>query len=71
MSRTTVAKHLADRGIDTSRRMSGTQIADAVRLYADGWSSIRIGQHLGFDNHTVIAALRAAEITIRPALGRK
>ena len=66
ISRTTVAKHLADRGIDTSRRMNATEIIDAVRLYADGWSSIRIGQRLGFDNHTVLDALRRAHAPIRP-----
>lgn len=66
MSRTTVAKHLADRGIETSRRMSETEVTEAARLYAEGWSSIRIGQHLGFDNHTVLDALKAAHVTIRP-----
>lgn len=66
ISRTTVAKHLAERGIETSHRMREAHIAEAVRLYADGWSSIRIGQYLGFDNHTVLAALRRAGIIIRP-----
>ena len=71
ISRTTVAKHLADRGIDTSRRMSETEIADALRLYAEGWSSIRIGQRIGFDNHTVLEALRSAGAEIRvPAAAR-
>ncbi|MDH6424196.1 DNA-binding CsgD family transcriptional regulator [Aurantimicrobium minutum] len=72
ISRTTVAKHLADRGIDTSRRMNGTEVAEAARLYAEGWSSIRIGQRLGFDNHTVLAALRGAGAEIRsPAASRR
>lgn len=70
MSRTTVAKHLADRGIETSHRMSEAHIAEAVGLYAQGWSSVRIGKHLGFDNHTVISALRISGVTIRPAVGR-
>lgn len=44
--------------------MSATEITEAARLYADGWSSIRIGQHLGFDNHTALSALRTSGATI-------
>lgn len=63
MSRTTVAKLLTERGIDTSRGMK-----PAVRLYEDGLSSIVIGKRLGFDNHSVLKALRGAGVSIRPAL---
>jgi len=67
ISPTTVAKYLADRGMNTSRGMSEADIAGAVRLYAKGWSSIRIGQQLGFDNHTVLGALRSEGVPIRHA----
>ncbi len=33
-------------------------------MYADGKSSAAIGKHLGFDNHTVIFALRAMGVPI-------
>jgi len=70
MSRTTIAKHLATHGIDTSRRMKPTDIKQAVTLYAEGLSSMTIGKQLGFDNHTVLSALRAEGVQIRTALGR-
>lgn len=70
MSRTTIAKHLADRRVATTKSMSTEQIARAVELYADGLSSIVIGKQLGFDNHTIINALRQVNVQIRPQLGR-
>jgi hypothetical protein len=70
MSRTTVAKHLANRGVDTSRGMKPADITRAVELYAEGLSSIGIGKQLGFDNHTVLSALRAQGVPIRQALGK-
>ena len=70
MSRTTVAKHLSGRDIVTTKSMSAEQIARAVALYADGLSSIVIGKQLGFDNHTIIAALRSMGVSIRPPLRR-
>lgn len=66
VSRTTVAKLLAERGIDTSRKMGPADIATAVELYAAGESSIRIGKQLGFDNHTVLKVLRSLGIIVRP-----
>ena len=69
MSRTTVAKHLGDRGITTTKSMTPDQITRAVDLYAEGLSSIAIGKQLGFDNHTILNALRSKGMTIRPALG--
>ncbi|HEY8885962.1 MAG TPA: hypothetical protein VIM31_00465 [Candidatus Microsaccharimonas sp.] len=69
MSRTTVAKHLADRGIVTTKRMNAAQVSQAIELYADGLSSMTIGKQLGFDNHTIIKALRTSGVTIRSALG--
>lgn len=70
MSRTTVAKHLASREVDTSRGMKPRDIARAIDLYAEGVSSVTIGKQLGFDNHTVISALRGRGVEIRRPLGR-
>lgn len=68
VSRATVAKLLADRGIDTSSSMKAWEIDRAVELYAQGRSSAVIGKELGFDNHTVLNALRAQGVQIRPQL---
>lgn len=70
VSRNTVAKHLADRGVDASRGMKAPEIKQAVSLYAEGLSSMTIGKQLGFDNHTIIKALREQGVPIRVALGR-
>ncbi|MEC5152462.1 hypothetical protein [Cryobacterium sp. GrIS_2_6] len=70
LSRTTVAKHLGNRGIATTKSMNAEQIARTVDLYADGLSSMVVGKQLGFDNHTIIKALRMSGVRIRPALGR-
>lgn len=69
LSRTTVAKHLLDRGVDTSRGMKPAEITRAVDLYATGLSSITIGKQLGYDNHTILAALRNEGVQIRKPLG--
>jgi len=71
MSRDTVAKHLASRGIDTSRGMKPSEIKRAKELYAQGMGSGRIGRMLGFDNKTVLQALRQQGVKIRSDLGRK
>lgn len=70
ISRTTVAKQLSARGVDTFRGMKPDDVARAVDLYAKGTSSIRIGKLLGFDNHTVLAALRSEGTSIRRPLGK-
>jgi DNA-binding CsgD family transcriptional regulator len=70
LSRTTVAKHLGDRGIKTSRRMSAEQSAEAVHLCGGGMSSLDVGAILGFDNHTVLEAVADAGMPIRKSLGR-
>jgi len=66
ISRTTVAKKLAEQGIDTSVGMKPDDIHRAVDLYGQGLSSGKIGTILGFDNHTVLAGLRSAGVKIRP-----
>jgi len=71
VSRTTVARILTEHGIDASRSMTDAQISDAAELYKQGLSSVTIGQQLGFDNHTILKALRARSVAIRPAVNAR
>lgn len=71
MSRTTVAKLLAERGIETSRSMKPSQVRQAVQMYGEGLSSITIGKQLGFDNHTVLKELRSVGVKIRAKITDK
>ena len=68
VSRTTVARILTKHGIDASRRMTEAQISIAAELYEQGLSSAAIGQQLGFDNHTILKALRGRGVAIKPAV---
>lgn len=61
---------MADRGVDASRGMKAPEIKKAVALYAEGLLSMTIGKQLGFDNHTIIKALRGQSVPIRVALAR-
>lgn len=58
MSRETVAKHLAARGINTSKSMKPADIRRERELYAQGMGSGRIGRMLGFDNKTILKAVQ-------------
>lgn len=71
MSRTTVAKLLAERDVDTSRGMKSGEVKQALRLYEEGLSSITIGKQLGFDNHTVLKVLRRAGVKIRASAAHR
>jgi len=59
MSRTTVIKYLAERGIRTTRHMSDADINRATRLHGDGLSCATIARQLGFDGKTIAKELRA------------
>jgi len=65
-----VAKLLEERGIETSRSMKPSEVKQAVGMYKEGLSSITIGKQLGFDNHTILNALRTQGVRIRPPLTR-
>lgn len=71
VSRTTAARILTEHGIDASRKMTEAQITIAVKLYEQRLSSAAIGKRLGFDNHTILKALRGCGVAIRPAVGRR
>lgn len=71
ISRTTVAKLLKERGVQTSLGMSPTEVQTAAQLYSQGLSSGQIGKQLGFDNHTILNAIRKTGLVIRqPAATR-
>lgn len=72
ITRMTAAKLLGERGIDTTRRrMSSAEVQLASDAYlVDGHSAATIGRRLGFAPHTVIKALCAAGVPIRPRPGR-
>lgn len=69
ITRQTAAKHLADAGMATVRRMSEAEIVTAVEQYARGDSAATIGRILGFDAQTVLTSLRGAGVRIRPRPG--
>jgi|1185.fasta_scaffold301550_1 transposase len=67
--RTTVMAHLERQG---APRRCGTvtkNLNEATRLYEQGWSLARVGDHFGVDGETVRRALRAAGVTLRPRRG--
>ena len=60
-----MSQHLKEHGVDLTKGMSPAAKEQAARLYADGKSSAAIGKQLGFDNHTVLSALRSMGVPIR------
>ena len=71
LSRSTVARILSEHGVDATRRMTTAEISEAAELYEQGLSSGVIGKQLGFDNHTILRALRRRGVPFRPAAHRK
>ncbi|GAA1742856.1 hypothetical protein [Microcella frigidaquae] len=71
LSRTTVPHSLAERGIDTSRGMNESQIAQAAEFYGRGLSSASIAIQLGLENHTILNALQIRAVVIRPSAARR
>jgi hypothetical protein len=67
--RTTVARHVARAG-KTRPVVTEAQIDEAVRLYRDGWTLHRVGQHLGVADQTIRRVLVERAVTIRPG-GRR
>jgi DNA-binding transcriptional regulator LsrR (DeoR family) len=71
ISRDTVHEILKRRHVQ--RRLTGMSdegVAEAVELYAKGWSAARIGARLGVDPKSVWRALRHAGVQTRPRRGR-
>jgi hypothetical protein len=70
LDRRTVAGILSRAGIRRPRSMTDDERAEAVRLYEQGWSCVRIGERLGRNHSTVWLALKAAGVGLRDAQGR-
>lgn len=71
VSRTTVARILTERGIDATRSMTDAQVTKAAEFYEQGLSSGAIGRLLGFDNHTILKALRGRGVAMQTAISRR
>jgi DNA-binding CsgD family transcriptional regulator len=71
--RETVREHLKRRGIEVRqvRSMTDKERAQAVELYETSHSSVIVDQKLGFSNHTILNALRAAGAEVRKQPGRR
>lgn len=68
--RATVSSHLTEHGVPIRRRgLDPEQAAEAVLLYEEGWSSVRLGRRFGVSADTVLTALRQAGVSIRPRRG--
>ncbi|MDQ4093476.1 MAG: helix-turn-helix domain-containing protein [Actinomycetota bacterium] len=52
------------------RGLPPDQVDDAIRLYAAGWSLVKIGEHLRVDPTTVLNRLRKRDIPTRDTHGR-
>jgi len=71
ISRKTVSAHLQRAGIPTRYRLlDGQAVAQATRLYLDGWSLARIASHFNVSPSTVHTALRQAGVPMRDSHGR-
>lgn len=63
--RSTLDGLLRNTGLRRPRSMTAAETAEAIGLYADGWSCDRIGQHLGRNHGTIWLALRSAGVQLR------
>ena len=71
MHRTTVAGHLRKAGVSLRRQsIPSDRMSEAVRLYADGWSCMRLGERYGCDAETVRQALRQSGVPLRASWER-
>jgi hypothetical protein len=67
--RTTVMKHLDRRSAPRRSGVVERQLAEAKRLYEDGWSLTSVGEHFGVDGETVRQAFIHNDVPVRPRQG--
>jgi uncharacterized protein (DUF433 family) len=67
--RTTVIAHLERQGAPRRSGIVANNIDEAIRLYKEGWSLARVGEHFDVDAETVRRALRTAKVALRPRNG--
>ena len=72
ISKTSVLTLLHQQGVPRRfcRRLSDTDVQEAAKLYAAGWSLRRIGQHFGVDDETIRYRLKRQGIRMRESHGR-
>ena len=59
LHRTTVAGWLREAGVELRRQgLSAVEMPEVIRLYAEGWSCVRLGERFGCDHETVRQALK-------------
>jgi hypothetical protein len=64
--RITIGRHLRARGIDTTApALTEEQVREAVQLYAEGWSCMKIAKHFGVGTETVRGRLHQAGLVMR------
>ncbi len=72
ISRHTVTGHLKARGIALRHRPLGPeQVAEAIRLYGQGWSLARVGEHFGRDATLIHLVLKREGVPRRDCQGRE
>jgi hypothetical protein len=65
--RTTIVRHLADARVATRYRiLSDADLVEAHRLYEQGLSLARVGEHFGVATRTVLNAFQRAGVPTRP-----
>lgn len=71
LGKSTVLRLLQDNGaaLRTQRCISPTEAARAIELYRSGLSLRAVGDQLGFDDDTILNALKRAGVTRRPQHG--
>ncbi len=66
LSKGAVLRILDEAGvIRRQRRATAEQLNEAVELYAQGWSLVRLSQHLGFGQSTVWLWLKERGVVMR------
>ncbi|MFH5230817.1 hypothetical protein [Antrihabitans spumae] len=73
LHRQTVSAHLRreDVALHSRVKMTPEIVAKATTLYAEGWSTVRIGEKLGLGPSTVGKALKRAGVRMRPAVAER
>ncbi len=72
LHRTTVAGHLRRAGVALRRQgVPAEMLAEAVRLYGNGWSLQRLAERYGCDDETVRQALKRAGVKLRSPWERR
>jgi len=66
LHRTTVAGHLRRANVPLRRQgLSDEQLAEAIRLYGEGWSCQRMAERFGCATETIRQCLKAADVVLR------